>query len=106
MSASIVTAIYGVLTTLAGLIAIWGRKIQPWSAIGMAISGLILVLAAIMLIGGIAPAPYLIFIGLLAIHLLAINNGLKMYGKINPRHHLARLALSLFILGLTFWAQF
>ena len=68
-------------------------------------SGLILVFGAIMLISGIALAPYIIFGGLVAIHLLAINYGLKIVGKINPRHHLTRLALSLFILGLTFWAQ-
>jgi len=43
----------------------------------------------------------LLLIGLIAIHFLTLNNGIQMYKKINPKHHLIRVGISIFLIVLT-----
>jgi len=38
--------------------------------------------------------------GLILIHVAAVNNGFKMYGKINVKHHMVRLIISILIIAL------
>jgi hypothetical protein len=44
----------------------------------------------------------LLVVGLLGIHALAVNNGLRMFGKINPTHHLGRFVISIALITLTY----
>jgi hypothetical protein len=45
----------------------------------------------------------ILVIGLLGIHALTINNGYKMFGRINPSHHLARLVVSVVLILVTYF---
>lgn len=96
----ILAAVYGVLTALAGTLQFRNRQIQPWSAALMVLSGLVLLLVSLM--WARSWALYALVAGLLAIHLAAINNGLRLHGKITPSHHLVRLALSVLLIVLWF----
>lgn len=99
------TALYGILNTFAGVSQLKARMIQPWSAWCMMISGLLLVASGILLLFNLPLAIPFLVIGLIAIHLLTITNGLHMHGIINPGHHLLRLAFSLILLGLAYWSR-
>ncbi len=66
----------------------------------MALSGLVLLLAALM--WGRSWVVYALVSGLLAIHVAAINNGLRLHGKVTPAHHVVRLALSALLVVLWF----
>lgn len=96
----ILAVVYGVLTALAGTLQFRNRQIQPWSAALMVLSGLVLLLVSLM--WARSWALYALVAGLLAIHLAAINNGLRLHGKITPSHHLVRLALSVLLIVLWF----
>lgn len=98
----ILSVIYGSLTAFAGHGQTKAGKIQVWAAWSFVICGLIVIAAGIMTLLGIGSAIWLLVLGLLGIHGLAVNNGLKMFGKINPSHHLARLVISVVLFTLTF----
>lgn len=100
--ATVLTTLYGVLTALAGLGQIRAKKIQAAAAWGLVLSGLVVVTAAVLSLLRSGAALTVLSIGLVGIHALAINNGYKMFGKINPSHHLARLVLSITLLILTY----
>ena len=101
--ASILAGLYGALTVFAGISQTKGKNIQYWAAISMIIAGLTIIISAVLLIVKVWLSSSLLIIGLAGIHLLAINNGLKVHGKINPTHHIARLVLSVLIAGLAIW---
>ena len=71
---------------------------------GMLGTGLFLLTAAYLLWVGSAYTLTVLLIGLVAMHALAVANGLRMHGKINPSHHVGRLGLSLLLLALTYLA--
>jgi hypothetical protein len=100
--AAILSIIYGILTSFAGLGQIKGNKIQIWAAWGLVLCGALVIVAGIIELFGWAIALWVLVIGLLGIHVLAINNGIKMFGKINPSHHLARLLISILLVTLTY----
>ena len=93
---------YGLLVALAGPQQLRQRRIQSWAAMGMLVAGLFLLTAAYLLWVGSAYTLTVLLIGLIAMHALAVANGLYMHGKINPSHHVARLGLSLLLLILTY----
>jgi hypothetical protein len=68
----------------------------------MGLFGLMLVISAVLIWSGSAFAFWVLLVGLVGIHAIAINNGLKMFGRINPSHHVVRLVISLVLLGLTY----
>ena len=95
---------YGLLVAVAGPQQLRQRRIQPWAAMGMLGTGLFLLTAAYLLWVGSAYTLTVLLIGLVAMHALAVANGLRMHGKINPSHHVGRLGLSLLLLALTYLA--
>lgn len=97
----ILSAVYGVLTASAGLGQIKSRKIQLWSALGMIFCGLLVINAAVLALLRSNLALWVLIVGLLGTQGLTINNGFKLFGKINPVHHLARLVISVSLFGLT-----
>ena len=99
---SILALVYGILTMAAGLGQIRAGKIQAWAAYGMAAFGLAVAAGALLSLLGSPLALWVLGLGLLGIHVLAINNGLHMFGKINASHHLARLALSVLLMVLAY----
>ena len=101
-AAALLSMIYGALTAVAGFGQTRADKIQPWAAWGLVVCGAIIIAAAILILGRSGAALPVLGIGLIAIHGLAINNGLKMFGKINPSHHLARLGVSILLMALAY----
>lgn len=96
---TILTIIYGGLSILTGAIELRARNIPFWSAISLILGG-----------AGILGSPYLIYFNsnyllaliffLLWMHLMAFVNGFYLHGKINKKHHLIRLTISVMILVL------
>lgn len=101
-TAALLSMIYGALTAVAGFGQTRADKIQPWAAWGLVLCGAIVIAAAILILGRSGATLPVLGIGLAAIHGLAINNGLKMFGKINPTHHLARLGVSILLMVLAY----
>jgi hypothetical protein len=101
MAAALLT-VYGTLTALAGLGQLRAGRIQAWAAWGMLLGGLAVDAAAVLMIVGPASALWVLGAALAGIHLLALNNGFKMYGRIQPAHHLARLVISAILIVLTY----
>lgn len=93
---------YGLLNAFAGVSQLRIKKIQTWAAYGLILFGLVIAVSGILILLKESIAFWALIVGLAGIHLLAINNGLKMYKKINPAHHLIRLAVSLALLGLAY----
>ncbi len=91
---------YGTLTAIGGITQLSQKKIHLWASILMIIGGLLT--AASIIFNSILSycTTYLLIIGLIIIHIVSINNGLKMYGKINVKHHIVRLFISLLIITL------
>ncbi|RJP49343.1 MAG: hypothetical protein C4583_12750 [Anaerolineaceae bacterium] len=100
--AVILCALYGALTAFAGLGQVRAKKIQAWAAWGMVFCGLMVITSAVLILFNIDFALWVLLIGLVGIHAIAINNGYRMFGRINPSHHLARLVVSIILLGLTY----
>lgn len=99
-AAALLSLVYGALTAVAGFGQTRADKIQPWAAWGLVLCGAVVIAAAILLLGRSSAAFPVLLVGLAAIHGLAINNGHKMFGKINPTHHLARLGVSILLIVL------
>ncbi|MFN8411505.1 MAG: hypothetical protein U0Z26_03870 [Anaerolineales bacterium] len=96
--------LYGILNFVAGFSQLKEKKIQAWSAWTMIGVGLLLLISSGLLLMKLSSALLVLAIGLIIIHLLAIHNGLYLYGKINPSHHMFRLMVSAILFGLAFWA--
>jgi hypothetical protein len=94
---------YGLLIALAGPQQWRQGRIQGWSAVGMAMAGLLMLFAA-QLLGQNAPQALIaLLVSLLVLHALTVQNGLHMHGQINWSHHAGRLVLSLVLLALTYY---
>lgn len=91
--------IYGLLNIIAGSIQIKQKKINGWCSITMIIGGLFIVMSAFFS-HLISYVFCLLLIGIILIHIAAINNGIKMYGKINLKHHLIRFIFSITLIVL------
>jgi hypothetical protein len=98
----IFSIIYGSLTAFAGYGQTRIGKIQIWAAWLFILFGLTVVGAGVIVFLHSGAALWVLLIGLLGIHGLAINNGWKMHGRINPSHHLGRLVISIVLLALTY----
>lgn len=91
---------YGTLTAIGGITQLSQKKIHLWASILMIVGGL-LTAASIILNSILSSCTiYLLIPGLIIIHIVSINNGLKMYGKITIKHHIVRLFISLLIITL------
>lgn len=96
----LVIILYGGLTIVAGSIQLKKRKINLRSSIILIIGGFLIILSVIPFSIVSNYTLYVLITGLGIIHVSAINNGFKMYEKINPKHHLMRLMFSLLIISL------
>jgi hypothetical protein len=97
----IAAAIYGGLTIYEGFTGIKDKKTSLLVSIFMIIGGTLILIAVIPE----ALEKYeiiLLISGLIIIHIGAVINGIKLYGKITKGHHIKRLLLSLLIILLYF----
>lgn len=98
--AALLAGLYGAITVVAGGIQVKAKSISAWMTIGMIACGLLTTLSAVFVERKVWLAFYLLLIGLVGIHVIAIINGLRTYGKINPVHHLIRALLSVSVVVL------
>jgi len=101
-SAAGLALIYGGLTFWAGLAQVSLHKLPAWAAIVHAGFGLLTVLGGLLLPFGSPWAFPVLLAGLAGIHLMALHNGARLFGRIKLSHHLSRLAISLALLGLAY----
>ena len=98
----ILSILYGSLTAFAGYGQTRTGKIQTWASWLFVLCGVFVGTAGVMTLFRSSTALWVLLIGLLGIHGLAINNGLRMFGRINPFHHLARSVISIVLFVLTY----
>jgi hypothetical protein len=98
----ILSAIYGTLTAFAGYGQSKVGKMPMWEVWSFSFSGLIVLAAGILTLLQVGSALWILVVGLFCVHVLAINNGLKMFGKINASHHLVRFIVSVVLIVLTY----
>lgn len=102
--AGISNGIYGLMNMMGGIMQLRQKKIQVWSAWLMIIMGFVIIMSGAVVMRQGQMGVTMLIVGLVAIHLLTLNNGWYMYGKINLRHHLLRLGISILLLVLTVWS--
>lgn len=98
----LLSILYGALTAFAGYGQTKTDRIQTWAAWLFSLCGLVIMIAGVMALLRASSSLWLLVIGLLGIQILAINNGLRMFGKINPSHHLTRSVISIALIALTY----
>lgn len=101
----IISILYGCLTVLGGATQLKQRKIYLWSSLSMLIAGLIILASPFILNYTGTSGIVLLILCLLAIHISAISNGIKIHGKINMTHHGVRLLISISIIALYFFSR-
>jgi len=100
--AGVLSGVYGAVTAFAGFQETRADRIQAWAAWSLVLCGLVVLAAGMMTLFRVSSTLWLLIMGLLGIHGLAINNGFKMFGRINPLHHLARLVVSAVLVAITY----
>ncbi|MCM1991838.1 hypothetical protein [Oceanirhabdus seepicola] len=91
---------YGGLSILAGIIQMKQKNINLWSSLLMVIGGSIIITTIIFSYILMYHMSALLIVGLVIIHIATIRNGFNMHGKLNPKHHIIRLGISILIIAL------
>ncbi len=104
--AGLMALIYGAVIAFGALKAMRQEKLSIGSTAAMGFAGLIIMFSALFIPFQIQLAFYALIAGLIAMHILAIKNELNTHGKINPKHHLLQLIISLLIAGMAFMGIF
>ena len=91
--------IYGILSILAGIIQFTKKTTGLFSNSLMIIGGILVAIVAAFSSHLKLPLLFLI-LGLMLIHISAILNGKKLYGKIHLNHHIIRLIFSIILIVL------
>lgn len=98
----VISSIYGLLSIIAGVSqrnnAI--SRIRNSGLYGLVSGGLLILLSIIGIITNRQIFVISLIAGLLVLHIIAIYNGRIAYGKINIKHHLIRLLLSIWLVAL------
>jgi hypothetical protein len=89
---------YGGITFLGAAVQIKQDKLNWWSILIMIIGALLVINAVVFGVVFEYDFICLLIAGLILIHIAAINNGFKMYGKVHFKHHAARVMISLLII--------
>ncbi len=82
--------VYGMLNALAGLMQLKSKEIQRWSAWLMLGFGALIIYSGVTMAMHTSFSLYALVFGLIAIHLLTLNNGYHLHSRINPGHHFLR----------------
>lgn len=98
----VISSIYGLLSIIAGISqrnnAI--SRIRHSGIYGLVGGGLLILLSIIGIITSQLYFVISLIVGLLILHIVALYNGRITYGKINVKHHLIRLLLSIWLVAL------
>lgn len=96
-SSSILAIFYASLLILAGLTQYKKKSIPTYSAVGITVFGIIMLVSSI-LIFFIPSILFLLIVTLATVHVLTIRNGYYLHGKIHIHHHLIRGCISFIII--------
>lgn len=101
---TIACIIYGGLMITAGIVEFLQkqRKLSIQATLLTITGGALVLVSAILNYTSKDSVIYILVLGLVIIHFTSIRNGIELYGKINYKHHIIRLAVSLLILGMFF----
>lgn len=91
---------YGILSIFAALSQLKKNAKMRRNAVIMSAGGVLLIVSAILLIGSAEYVIYFAAAGLLLIHIAAVLNGLSLYRKLKPIHHIIRLCVSAAIITM------
>lgn len=95
----IISIIYSSLTIYSGAAQLIKRNINIRSCFLMIAGGLLIIISSVINSKEVY-SVYMLISGLVLIHAAAIDDGIKLYGKINPLHHIIRLVVSILIIAL------
>jgi hypothetical protein len=91
--------IYGSINIFAGFMQLKQKQIALWSSSFMIGSGILMILASILSDKSFYYF-YMLLGSILLIHIAAIANGFKLNNKLNYRHHIIRLLISIILIVL------
>lgn len=94
----LITVLYGGVTFVGAVSQLKEQKLSSWSVFSMIIGSVSIIISAVFNVIAGKNLVMLLIIGLILIHISAIDNGLKMYGKIHLKHHLVRLVISVLVI--------
>jgi CHASE2 domain-containing sensor protein len=97
IAAFVLAIIYGLSAMAGGISGITKKTVETWSAAIMALSGVLLIVGAILFITRQHHDFRLMLLGLIGIALTALRNGFQVHGKPTLSHHFARLLIALAI---------
>lgn len=86
---------YGGLTIIPCVLQLKKKQVNLWANIMMAVGAALVIVAIDMGYLVDRETTWVLILGLLFIHIAAINNGFKLYGRINIKHHIIRFIISL-----------
>lgn len=92
--------VYGGITIIPCVLQIKKKQVNLWANIMMAIGALLVIVASDIAYLLNKNVIFVLILGLVLIHIAAINNGLKLYNKIHIKHHLVRLCVSIVLIIL------
>lgn len=95
----IICIVYSGLTIISGVMQLMKKSINTRSSFLMIFGGLMVLISTAVNSKESYPI-YLLVTGLILIHMAAIDNGIKLFGKINPLHHIIRLCISILLIVL------
>lgn len=115
IASGILAVVYGLANLMQGVVLLRlkegvesrlpdeAHRIPVGARLTWVVAGATLVTAGGLLLYGASIGVTLLLAGLIAVHILAIINGMRMFGRINPAHHLVRLGGSVVVAGLALW---
>lgn len=95
---TILVVIYGGLTVYVGYTQLKKEKIPVFSGFLMVIGGFLTILSAGRDTVLSNYSLIILVLGLVLIHISAIENGKHLYGKINLKHHVIRFLISILLI--------
>ncbi len=95
-----IVMIYGSLTILTCMVQLKRKEIKMWSNILMFMGSASIITVMILSVTQRHNLILYLCSGLVLIHISAVNNGLHLNKKLNPRHHMIRMVLSILIVTL------
>ncbi|MCP4142279.1 MAG: hypothetical protein GY755_18745 [Chloroflexi bacterium] len=93
---------YGAFAAFSALKAMRQEQISLGSAALSGFLGIIIMLSALFIPFKIQIAFYALIAGLIAMFIVAVKNSSAIHGETKPKHHVARLIISLLIAGMAF----
>lgn len=96
----IISFVYGALTVTAGISQLKNKNtsIRLNCILGVIPGGLLVIVSNLNVLITTGYLFYILILGLMILHVSAIVNGLLIHGKLNLKHHIIRLIVSVLLI--------